>query len=140
VLRSLEKPGAESELRHHIKAAHYLKIALDITLDRGFALVQGHYACNSCKPLWNAWTASTFEGLTCPFGHAIKARFASEAAQGPVVPLAGQFDANWIRRGQAQHSFSCLAVEACSEHRQCAYPAADCIGLRGSSHVGTRHL
>ena len=86
LLRSVEAPwkkqGAGSELRHHIKASRYLKIAQAITLGSPFWPSSCTSVCNYCKSLRNAPTVSTFEGLTCPFGHAIKARFGSQAAQG----------------------------------------------------------
>jgi hypothetical protein len=71
----LKKQGAGSELRHHIKAFRYLEIAQNVTLDFSFtgsSIPEG----TSRVSLWKAAPVSTFEGLTCPFRRAIKARFA----------------------------------------------------------------
>ena len=43
---------------------------------------------------------------------------------------------NPIRRGQAHHSFAGLAVEACSEYRQCAPSAPSRLGT--VPHAGTK--
>jgi hypothetical protein len=64
-----------------------------------------------------------FRGFDLSSGACYKRLFCAELRSGTGLPRSERSRRRQkIRRGQAQHSYSCLVVEACSEPRPCPYP------------------
>ena len=65
-----------------------------------------------------------FRGFDLSSGACYKRLFCAELRSGSgLLRSERSRRRQQIRRGQAQHSYSCLVVEACSEPRLCPYPA-----------------
>jgi len=79
-----------------------------------------------------------FEGLTRPGSHAIKTRLGKRLPWAFHIYPKSLLPQTEIRRGQAQHSYSCLAVEACSEPGRANADAHEMASL--TSHDGKEAL